>query len=901
MRWRLGLLWCLGALAVVLMTTTASAQPNRSSSTGPLSDATSCPDNTIGALYDFCIDRDNGASWFCTTPALGGASSAVCDDPDDWLPTGSQIPIFADDCLAATTVASLGRQCQDNQTGFLYTCTFPAAGGVADVCDNGSDWVLNSVTSAESFGVSTFAGRAGAVVPAANDYGADDITTTPAGTLSGDTLDLQLTELRLEKAEQSALEALDAAKQDLSSKLTAIDALTCENGVIEYADSIATCGSPQGTPVDNSITNAKLADMAEATLKGRITAGAGDPEDLNVTQVATLLDPQLATQGELDTHAALTNPHGATATPVANRIPMLDGAGLLPSTMLPLPGATTLGGVLSADRCNPATGKMVGVLTDGRPDCEVDANTGGSSATLENILTNGRIATNVDSLVNAFGVGTATRRILLYCVDAAEECTIGFLGAQDFSVTTVAGFGFEIKDNLGAPVFSTDNDTKTINLPEMAEPASPAAGFQRLYAKSGGAICGKSSSGVETCMGGEGGAGTPGGSTTQLQYNNAGAFGGITGATTDGTTVTLTTPTIASFAEANHSHQDDAGGGTLNASAIAAGTVATARLGSGTANSTTYLRGDGSWTVPPGGGDFVGPASSTDNAIVRFDSTTGKLGQNSGVTIDDSNNISTPGGLTTGAGGTVAGTLVLVEGTAPGAAAADTIQEYAPANVTTPYSVVKPAAPASGVLTWTNSAGVVTQSIAPISDCDAATTQKVLYDVTTNTFSCGTDQDTGGGAAEYDILAYSSANVDISNSATITTLYSYSIPGGTLGTKNCVIVDLDGRLQFAGGGNLTITVNLGGNTVDTCSTGTAGNQDGFMLQARICADGATNVQDGTFRLIGAATNTGCTGYGAMAEDSTAAKTLDIRATFSAASASNVLNQKQATVTKLVRP
>lgn len=37
-----------------------------------------------------------------------------------------------------------------------------------------------------------------------------------------------------------------------------------------------------------------------------------------------------------------------------------------------------------------------------------------------------------------------------------------------------------------------------------------------------------------------GGSGSPGGSTTQLQYNNAGAFGGISGATTDGTAVTYT-------------------------------------------------------------------------------------------------------------------------------------------------------------------------------------------------------------------------------------------------------------------------------------------------------------------------------------------------------------------------
>lgn len=36
-------------------------------------------------------------------------------------------------------------------------------------------------------------------------------------------------------------------------------------------------------------------------------------------------------------------------------------------------------------------------------------------------------------------------------------------------------------------------------------------------------------------------AATPGGSTTQLQYNNAGAFGGISGVTTDGTRMTAST------------------------------------------------------------------------------------------------------------------------------------------------------------------------------------------------------------------------------------------------------------------------------------------------------------------------------------------------------------------------
>lgn len=42
--------------------------------------------------------------------------------------------------------------------------------------------------------------------------------------------------------------------------------------------------------------------------------------------------------------------------------------------------------------------------------------------------------------------------------------------------------------------------------------------------------------------------------------------------------------------------------------------------------------------TPAANPDIVsGPASSTDNAIARFDSTTGKIIQNSGITIDDSN------------------------------------------------------------------------------------------------------------------------------------------------------------------------------------------------------------------------------------------------------------------------
>jgi len=75
-----------------------------------------------------------------------------------------------------------------------------------------------------------------------------------------------------------------------------------------------------------------------------------------------------------------------------------------------------------------------------------------------------------------------------------------------------------------------------------------------------------------------------------------------------------------------------------------------------TGNSGKYLTTNGtttSWGTVSGSGDFVGPGSSTDNAVVRFDGTTGKLGQNSLLIIDDNGSMSN-----TLSGGTTAGHII---------------------------------------------------------------------------------------------------------------------------------------------------------------------------------------------------------------------------------------------------
>lgn len=63
------------------------------------------------------------------------------------------------------------------------------------------------------------------------------------------------------------------------------------------------------------------------------------------------------------------------------------------------------------------------------------------------------------------------------------------------------------------------------------------------------------------------------------------------------------------------------------------------------------------WTAQAGSGlgDVTGPASATDNAVARYDQTTGKLIQNSLVLIDDAGNLSVQGNTTVSGDLTVLG------------------------------------------------------------------------------------------------------------------------------------------------------------------------------------------------------------------------------------------------------
>src|SRR3990167_7236969 len=143
--------------------------------------------------------------------------------------------------------------------------------------------------------------------------------------------------------------------------------------------------------------------------------------------------------------------------------------------------------------------------------------------------------------------------------------------------------------------------TTRIDFDEGAAPATPAAADVRIYAKADGLMYSKDDAGTETLMSGGAGGGSV---ATDSIWDAKGDLAGGTGANT-----------AARLAVGTN------GQGLVADSAEATGLK---------------------WSSAAGTGDVVGPASATDNAITRFDSTTGKLIQNSAITIDDTGAISFP-------------------------------------------------------------------------------------------------------------------------------------------------------------------------------------------------------------------------------------------------------------------
>ncbi len=244
-------------------------------------------------------------------------------------------------------------------------------------------------------------------------------------------------------------------------------------------------------------------------------------------------------------------------------------------------------------------------------------------------------------------------------------------------------------------------------------------------------------------------------------------------------------------------------------------------------------------------GDVVGPASATDNALVRFDSTTGKLVKNSSVTVDDS--------------GTLTVSNLTVNGTGPGSVRISDLTGTngwtiaSPPSVTSTPRLTLPAASGFGVLVVTNNGTNMVAQFIPHPGANG----KVL--ISTNTPSQGfifgdplasggsatTNYSTGAtarGALSKDaVLSYQSSDggfVWRRGSPSLTSRRSSHFRGGSATIAQCG----NGEPWTVTGGTLTVleaSATLPP-AVHTQGTGTAGIDTG------INANGFKNWYPGTY-------------------------------------------------------
>ena len=127
---------------------------------------------------------------------------------------------------------------------------------------------------------------------------------------------------------------------------------------------------------------------------------------------------------------------------------------------------------------------------------------------------------------------------------------------------------------------------------------------------------------------------SPGGSNTQVQYNNSSAFGGITNATTDGTTLSLTSPKV--ITGINDTNGNELLKVTATASAVNELTLANAATGGNPVLSATGGDTDiGITLTPKGTGGVVFPAGAVGTPAIT---TTGDT--NTGVYFSAADEIS---------------------------------------------------------------------------------------------------------------------------------------------------------------------------------------------------------------------------------------------------------------------
>lgn len=191
--------------------------------------------------------------------------------------------------------------------------------------------------------------------------------------------------------------------------------------------------------LDDAVSNAKLANMATARIKGRVTAGTGDPEDLTGTQATTLLNTFTSSLKGLVTASGggtrnYARADGTWAAPA-------QGSSITSDTDIVVSGTITLDEVLEVGRYRVDLCVMVDIV----------GGSGSNGLLINNANSGGLVITSTNYAVwavesttpNMFAVASGTSSFLfsgyssstaMYRIDGVIDVTTGGTLAFDLAV-----------------------------------------------------------------------------------------------------------------------------------------------------------------------------------------------------------------------------------------------------------------------------------------------------------------------------------------------------------------------------------------------------------------------------------------------------------------------------------